>query len=50
MVDAGCQYPYVTDSAGALLMHEARARFDALVAEVGGRGLPMRSATTATRT
>ena len=35
MVDAGCQAPYVTDSAGALLMHEARARFDALVAEVG---------------
>jgi len=35
MVDAGCQCPYVTDSAGALLMHEARARFDALVAEVG---------------
>jgi len=24
MVDAGCQCPYVTDSAGALLMHEAR--------------------------
>ncbi|MGH3761455.1 4-hydroxy-2-oxovalerate aldolase [Actinophytocola sp.] len=35
MVDAGCQVPYVTDSAGALLMHEARARFEALVAEVG---------------
>ena len=35
MVDAGCQAPYVTDSAGALLMHEARARFEALVAEVG---------------
>jgi 4-hydroxy 2-oxovalerate aldolase len=35
MVDAGCQCPYVTDSAGALLMHEARARFDAVVAEVG---------------
>jgi 4-hydroxy 2-oxovalerate aldolase len=35
MVDAGCQCPYVTDSAGALLMHEAKARFDALVAEVG---------------
>jgi 4-hydroxy 2-oxovalerate aldolase len=27
--------PYVTDSAGALLMHEARARFEALLAEVG---------------
>lgn len=35
MVDAGCQAPYVTDSAGALLMHDARARFEALVAEVG---------------
>jgi 4-hydroxy 2-oxovalerate aldolase len=34
MVDAGCQTAYVTDSAGALLMHEAKARFDALVAEV----------------
>ncbi|HKG50478.1 MAG TPA: 4-hydroxy-2-oxovalerate aldolase [Actinomycetales bacterium] len=35
MVDAGCQAPYVTDSAGALMMHEARARFEALVTEVG---------------
>jgi 4-hydroxy 2-oxovalerate aldolase len=35
MVDAGCQTTYVTDSAGALLMHEAKARFEALVAEVG---------------
>lgn len=35
MVDAGCRAPYVTDSAGALLMHEARARFEALVDEVG---------------
>ncbi|MBP1823110.1 4-hydroxy-2-oxovalerate aldolase [Mycobacterium sp. OAE908] len=35
MVDAGCQVPYVTDSAGALLMHEAKARFEALLAEVG---------------
>ncbi|MEU0511846.1 4-hydroxy-2-oxovalerate aldolase [Amycolatopsis sp. NPDC006125] len=35
MVDAGCQAPYCTDPAGALLMHEARARFEALVAEVG---------------
>jgi len=35
MVDAGCQAPYVTDSAGALLMADARARFEALVAEVG---------------
>lgn len=35
MVDAGCQVPYVTDSAGALLMHDAKARFEALVDEVG---------------
>jgi 4-hydroxy 2-oxovalerate aldolase len=35
MVDAGCQCPYVTDSAGTLLMHEAKARFEALVTEVG---------------
>jgi 4-hydroxy 2-oxovalerate aldolase len=35
MVDAGCEVPYVTDSAGALLMHEATDRFDALLAEVG---------------
>jgi 4-hydroxy 2-oxovalerate aldolase len=35
MVDAGCQAPYCTDSAGALLMHEAKARFEALIAEVG---------------
>jgi 4-hydroxy 2-oxovalerate aldolase len=35
MVDAGCECPYVTDSAGALLMHEAKARFEAVVAEVG---------------
>jgi 4-hydroxy 2-oxovalerate aldolase len=34
MVDAGCQTVYVTDSAGALLMDEATARFEALVAEV----------------
>lgn len=39
MVDAGCQCPYVTDSAGALLMHEATARFEALVAEVGDEAL-----------
>ena len=35
MVDAGCQTVYVTDSAGALLMDEATARFEALVTEVG---------------
>ncbi|AEA26342.1 MULTISPECIES: 4-hydroxy-2-oxovalerate aldolase [Pseudonocardia] len=39
MVDAGCECPYVTDSAGALLMHEARARFEALLAEVGDEAL-----------
>ncbi len=39
MVDAGCQCPYVTDSAGALLMHEAKDRFDALVTEVGDEAL-----------
>ncbi|AGP61435.1 hypothetical protein [Streptomyces rapamycinicus] len=35
MIDAGRQARYVTDSAGALLMDDARARFEALVAEVG---------------
>lgn len=35
MVDAGCEAVYVTDSAGALLMGDATARFEALVAEVG---------------
>jgi 4-hydroxy 2-oxovalerate aldolase len=35
MVDAGCQCAYVTDSAGALLMHEASARFEALIDELG---------------
>src|SRR5260370_29232000 len=35
MVDAGCQCPYVTDSAGALLMHETRARFQPLLTAVG---------------
>jgi 4-hydroxy 2-oxovalerate aldolase len=35
MVDAGCQCVYVTDSAGALLMHEASARFEALIDELG---------------
>ncbi|MET0452109.1 MAG: 4-hydroxy-2-oxovalerate aldolase [Mycobacterium sp.] len=39
MVDAGCQCPYVTDSAGALLIDDARDRFDALVAEVGDDAL-----------
>ncbi|KRA31108.1 MULTISPECIES: 4-hydroxy-2-oxovalerate aldolase [unclassified Nocardioides] len=35
MVDAGCQCPYVTDSAGALLLNQAQARFEALIDEVG---------------
>jgi 4-hydroxy 2-oxovalerate aldolase len=35
MVDAGCQIPYCTDSAGALLPHQAKERFEALVTEVG---------------
>ncbi len=35
MVDAGCQCVYVVDSAGALLPDDARARVEALVAEVG---------------
>jgi 4-hydroxy 2-oxovalerate aldolase len=35
MVNAGCQCPYVTDSAGALLMDEAKARFKALIDAVG---------------
>jgi 4-hydroxy 2-oxovalerate aldolase len=35
MVDAGCQCPYVVDSAGALILHEAAERVGALVAEVG---------------
>lgn len=39
MVDAGCECPYVTDSAGALLMHEAKERFEALLAEVGDEAL-----------
>jgi 4-hydroxy 2-oxovalerate aldolase len=36
MVDAGCQCPYVVDSAGALLLDDAQARVEAVVAEVGG--------------
>jgi len=35
MVDAGCQCVYVVDSAGALLPDAARARVEALVAEIG---------------
>jgi 4-hydroxy 2-oxovalerate aldolase len=35
MVDAGCQCPYVVDSAGALLPDDVRERVEAVVAEVG---------------
>ncbi len=35
MVDAGCQCPYVVDSAGALVLEDAGERVAAIVAEVG---------------
>ncbi len=35
MADAGCQCPYVVDSAGALILDEAGDRVAALVAELG---------------
>jgi 4-hydroxy 2-oxovalerate aldolase len=35
MVDAGCQCPYIVDSAGALVLDDATERVEALVAEVG---------------
>jgi len=35
MVDAGCECPYVVDSAGALILEQAADRVGALVAEVG---------------
>jgi 4-hydroxy 2-oxovalerate aldolase len=35
MVDAGCQCPYVVDSAGAMILEEVGARVASLVAEVG---------------
>lgn len=35
MVDAGCECPYVVDSAGALILDQAADRVGALVAEVG---------------
>jgi 4-hydroxy 2-oxovalerate aldolase len=35
MVDAGCQCPYVVDSAGALILDDAVQRVAAIVAEVG---------------
>ena len=36
MVDAGCQCPYVVDSAGAMILDDVSERVAALVAEVGG--------------
>jgi 4-hydroxy 2-oxovalerate aldolase len=36
MVDAGCECPYVVDSAGAMILDDAGDRVAALVAEVGG--------------
>jgi 4-hydroxy 2-oxovalerate aldolase len=35
MVDAGCQCPYVVDSAGALILEDVTVRVEALLAEVG---------------
>jgi 4-hydroxy 2-oxovalerate aldolase len=35
MVDAGCQCPYVVDSAGALILDDAVDRVQAILAEVG---------------
>jgi 4-hydroxy 2-oxovalerate aldolase len=35
MVDAGCQCPYVVDSAGAMILHDVTIRVQALVDEVG---------------
>ncbi len=35
MVDAGCQCPYVVDSAGAMIMDDVTERVAAVVAEVG---------------
>lgn len=37
MVDAGCQCPYVVDSAGAMVLEDVSSRVEALVAEVGGQ-------------
>jgi 4-hydroxy 2-oxovalerate aldolase len=36
MVDAGCQCPYVVDSAGAMIMDDVTERVQAVVEEVGG--------------
>ncbi len=35
MVDAGCQCPYVVDSAGAMILDDVTARVEAVVAAVG---------------
>ncbi len=35
MVDAGCQCPYVVDSAGAMILEDVTDRVEAVVAEVG---------------
>jgi len=35
MVDAGCECPYVVDSAGAMILDDVTARVEAVVAEVG---------------
>jgi len=35
MVDAGCQCPYVVDSAGAMILDDVSARVEAVLAEVG---------------
>lgn len=35
MVDAGCQCPYVVDSAGAMIMDDVTERVQAVVAEIG---------------
>jgi 4-hydroxy 2-oxovalerate aldolase len=36
MVDAGCECPYVVDSAGAMILDDVTERVAAVVAEVGG--------------
>jgi 4-hydroxy 2-oxovalerate aldolase len=35
MVDAGCECPYVVDSAGAMILEDVTLRVEAMVAEVG---------------
>jgi 4-hydroxy 2-oxovalerate aldolase len=39
MVDAGCQCPYVVDSAGALILEDVTVRVEALLAEVGDEAM-----------